>query len=88
MMSLSHLVKLSDTDEQNLAKAVVYHRNNNTIIICIKHSYEVDLDRIETPLQLLGWVEHLAAKTWMTTKVLRRFVVIVAKIKNWQIYGL
>ena len=41
--------------------------------------YDFALDRIDTPIKLLGWVEHLAGKTWMAPLDLRLLVAAVSR---------
>lgn len=54
------------------------------------YDYEVEMSRITTPLQLLGWVSHLGNKSWTdcTAERLARLVEVVAKKRGWNIYGL
>jgi hypothetical protein len=44
------------------------------------YDYEVDLDRIKTPANLMNWVAHLAEKTWMSNDAIRRFIVLGVRI--------
>lgn len=71
-----------------LDKQLKYHRESNIIEINVVYYYEVDLDRIKTTENLLGWVEHLCAKNWMTTELMREFVLLVCEIKGWKIFGI
>jgi hypothetical protein len=40
----------------------IYDRQNQTITLCFLYAYEVDLDRINNPEDLLSWVTHLCGK--------------------------
>lgn len=50
-------------------------------------AYDIALDRISTPEQLLGWVFHLAGKTWMDINKIRYFVGVIADRNGWEIHG-
>jgi hypothetical protein len=50
--------------------------------------YEVDLDRIRDERDLLKWVVQLAPKLWVSKAMLEEFIVRVAEIKRFQVYGL
>ena len=69
----------------NKENAFTYNEELNCIIILIAYPYEIDLDRIATKSDLLGWTVHLSEKTWMTTKYLSTFVKKVCLIKGWDI---
>ena len=45
--------------------------------------YPIELDRIQTPADLLGWTRHLCEKAWMDNVLLAELVDRVAKIKGW-----
>ena len=45
--------------------------------------YPIELDRIQTPADLLGWTRHLCEKAWMDNVLLGEFVDRVAEIKDW-----
>lgn len=36
--------------------------------------YRVDLDRCRTPGALLGWIEHLSQKNWVTPKHIQELI--------------
>lgn len=50
------------------------------------HEYSIDLDRITSKDDLLGWVAHLGAKSWpnMTPYRLVLFVRLVCQAKGWE----
>ena len=49
--------------------------------------YDVALDRIDSPLKLLGWVEHLSGKGWMKALDIRELVIIVSSHFGWDIFN-
>tara|TARA_R100000789_G_scaffold60589_1_gene58095 strand:- start:2247 stop:2471 length:225 start_codon:yes stop_codon:yes gene_type:complete len=40
--------------------------------------YNIPLDKCKTSEQILGWVLHLAEKTWADGRVIRRFIAMAA----------
>lgn len=54
------------------------------------YEYEVEMSRITTPTQLLGWVYHLGGKEWAgcTPYNIAQLVDAVAKRRGWNIHGL
>lgn len=54
------------------------------------YDYDIEDSRISTPLELLGWVEHLASKAWrkMTPYRIAEFVRAVSEANGWDIYGI
>ena len=54
-----------------------YHKYNK---------YEVELNRIKTRAQLLGWVHHMAEKAWVSGETIAQFIEVVCKYYGWNIY--
>ena len=54
------------------------------------YDYEIEMSRIKTPTQLLGWVSHLGEKEWLNCEPwkIARLVELVAREKGWNIHGL
>ncbi len=52
------------------------------------YPYHIDLARIKSKADLLGWVLHLCNKTWMNTEYLGEFIKRVCMIKGWKREGL
>jgi hypothetical protein len=48
--------------------------------------YDIALDRLMTPVQLLGWIHHLAEKDWMNLMRMQYFVEQVSSLRGWDIY--
>jgi hypothetical protein len=74
-------LKSSDTIEQWYNRRFIYNERNQTITLCFLYPYEVDLDRIRTPEDLMGWLYHLCGKPWMDKGAIREFLKRVSKIK-------
>lgn len=53
------------------------------------YEYAVDLDRITSPLALLGWVAHLGEKKWelSSSSQIARFVTSVCNRRGWDLWG-
>jgi hypothetical protein len=66
---------------------LVYVRSNNVILLRFLYTYEVDLDRIRTERNPLGWVHHLCNKPWMNGERTKKFIEAVAEIKKFKLYG-
>ena len=50
--------------------------------------YEFALDRIDSPIKLLGWIRHLNEKTWFTGPCANRLIDAIYKHHGWQFpYG-
>ena len=45
--------------------------------------YKIDLDLIQTKVDLLEWARHLCEQPWMDSSLLAEFVDRVAFIKRW-----
>ena len=56
--------------------------DGNCIVINVTHEYNIALSRCDTPEKLLGWVWHLCEKTWITRKVLCRFIEVASEFHN------
>ena len=46
--------------------------------------YDITLEEIPTPLDLLRWVVHLSEKNWMDAERLAVFVLVVVEAKEWR----
>lgn len=53
----------------------------------INYGYWIELSRITTQNQLIGWIHHLVGKAWMTTELIEEFIEKVCTIRKWGIYG-
>lgn len=49
------------------------------IVINVNNEYNIPLIGCSTPLGILRWVRHLTEKTWMTNKLMRRFIDVACK---------
>jgi hypothetical protein len=86
-----------DSMEQWYDRRFIYCKDNETLLLCFLYPYEVDLDRITKPEDLLSWVNHLCGKVWMDTLAIREFIRRVSELKgfrchlpwwmNWSVSG-
>jgi hypothetical protein len=51
--------------------------------------YDIDLDTIANPEDLLWWIHHLGKKEWpgMTPRRIAALVEVVANLEGWPPYG-
>lgn len=52
----------------------------------VESEYNIPLIGCSTPQGILGWVRHLTEKTWMTPKLVRRFIDVACKQSNIDIF--
>lgn len=50
-----------------------------------KEGYPIAWERLDTKEKLLGWVHHLAEKSWMDTTKLKYFIEFVHAHFGWKI---
>ena len=53
------------------------------ILLAGTSPYKIDLDLIQTKVDLLEWARHLCEQPWMDSSLLAEFVDRVAFIKRW-----
>lgn len=91
---IPELIDWGDPDEVKASKAhddwveahFRYQKSNNTFHILVRYDYEIDLDKIKAPVDLLWLVHHMGGKTWMNKEHLREMIVRISKIKGWKPY--
>jgi hypothetical protein len=79
-MIANDLEKLFD-EEKELAKLCILDGD----LIILNGFYEIPLSRCNSHEKILAWICHLAEKTWVTTDLLRRFLIIASKANNIEI---
>jgi hypothetical protein len=52
----------------------------------IGESYDIALNRITAPDDMLRWIEQLIGKTWITRGHIREFVRVVADRRGWALH--
>lgn len=67
-----NISKTAEEQEEVLRQQVFVADNHIVINVCVE--YNIALSRCNTPEKILSWVWHLTEKTWMTNKVMRRFI--------------
>ncbi len=48
------------------------------IVISLAGEYNIPLKECDTAPKILGWVQHLCEKDWITTEALGRFISLAA----------
>lgn len=59
-----------------------------SILMDTGSTYDIALNRIKTPLQLLGWCDQLMEKTWVEKGLIQEFINLVCEHKGWEIHGI
>ena len=63
--------------DAELAKQVQV--DGDHIVINVNHEYLIPKAQADEPAKILGWVMHLADKTWVTKELLQRFIEVASK---------
>lgn len=50
------------------------------------HDYEIDLDRLQTPRDLVGWIYQIIPKTWADEWLVKEFIDVVCAHRGWSQY--
>ena len=79
---------ISEIIEEALDEPPLVTVDDGFVVVNKNIPYEIGLEQIKTPEQLLGWVVQLAPKNWVTTKLLEMFVLVVSGEKGWKIHDL
>ena len=71
--------------EELISKVII---KNGCITLNFRYPYEIELNRIPTPLALMQWVHHLCEKNWMDSERICIFIEAVAANKGWKMHPL
>ena len=88
------LISLADLDQsiaehvKKMDAAFEHDADCACLTIKIAYPYHIELARIKSKADLLGWVSHLCHKPWMNTEYLGEFIKRVCKIKRWKLGNL
>lgn len=77
LVNKDNLVNSIMEKEKILAEQVKIVDGN--IVINVAYEYNILLDTCRTAEDVLNWVLHLSDKTWITTEVLKRFILIASR---------
>ncbi len=77
MTDTQSLIDQVVADDEKLAKQV--RIEGDRIIIDVQYEYEIPISVCDTAPRLLGWVQQLLEKTWITPDVVNRFIHVAAK---------
>jgi hypothetical protein len=77
LMSMDELEKQYKEHRRALEKQC--YVDGEDIVINLADEYCVPLSRCSTPEAILGWVQHLAEKTWITVPVIERFIQLATQ---------
>jgi hypothetical protein len=76
-MSMDDLEKVYREHERDLSEKC--YMDGEDIVINLADEYRVALSRCSTPAAILGWVDQLTQKTWITVPVIQRFVQLATE---------
>lgn len=83
-ISLSDLERIGEEHDRKMDSAFEHDAALGYITLKIAYPYHIELARIASKADLLGWTLHLCHKTWMDTEHLAEFIERVCKIKGWK----
>lgn len=83
-MNPTNIQKEAKAYEDKMNKRFKFIKKTN--VLRIDKRYELDLDRINNKHDLIGWVHHMACKTWFDNFMVKELIERVCKIKGWNIY--
>jgi hypothetical protein len=83
IMDWGDIMEFVEKEKARMDSIFRHDSERNTMTLHAAYPYEIELDRIQTPADLLGWTRHLCEKAWMDNVLLAEFVDRVAKIKGW-----
>jgi hypothetical protein len=82
-MSYAGVAEMGHQEKRRLNKIFDIDWERNTMILHAGAPYKIDLDLIQTKIDLLEWTRHLCEQPWMDSSLLAEFVDRVAFIKKW-----
>jgi hypothetical protein len=63
-------------EEEELSEIVSVKEGH--VVINVGYEYNISLDTIKNHADILRWTHHLCEKTWMTVRVLERFIEVAS----------
>lgn len=66
--------------EKALSQAVKIEGNHVLLALpegAIDDWYEISLDSLKSPEQIISWIFHLSAKSWVDRDILRKFIKVI-----------
>ena len=63
------------------------YETKDAIVLNVRHPYCIDKSRVNTSEKIVRWVVHLTEKNWMTSELIREFVLIASKVANIKPFG-
>lgn len=84
VLSITEL--MADPEMKEAREHIVINTRRQTCTLSYAYPYEIDLDRIKTERDLLGWSLHLMEKNWMTLVRLHEVVRAIAIAKRFNLH--
>lgn len=69
-----------EKEREELERAVSVKKDR--IVLNVRYEYNVPIADCDTHEKILGWTFHLAEKTWMSRRLLRRFIEVACVASN------
>lgn len=82
-IELAWMVADYSKKEKKIRDGVVF--DGYGVTIKWRFDYEIEWSRLETPLDLLSWCQHLSRKNWADKMHIGIFVEEVCKYKGWRL---
>jgi len=60
----------------------IYLDGDHLVLNYCEHAYDIHVDRLKRPEDIIGWIDHLADKNWMTMERLKYFIHACKIINN------
>ena len=54
----------------------------------VKSGYPIELYRLETPIALIGWLDHLLEKNWFDQWDAKNMIELVCEKRKWNRHGI
>ena len=56
--------------------------SGNVIQFDVGGPYKIAIERCDSPVKILDWIDHLCNKPWMTKELIQRFIQVACETHN------
>jgi hypothetical protein len=71
--------------QKELARQI--YETKDAIVLNVRCPYCIDKSQIDTPEKIIRWVVHLSEKNWMTSELIREFILVACRCANINPFG-
>ena len=71
--------------QKELARQI--YETKDAIVLNVRYPYCIDKSQIDIPEKIIRWVIHLSEKNWMTSELIREFILIACQVANIKPFG-